>query len=121
MKIILIAVFIQFLFSSASIVSSPVLTFHLFPGLSGECYTYNYVDYNDGDSVKNISMASAKNGYDIKVDLHKEKCTLLIKSERKPAKVILNGGKSNLNWKKDVGMVEINLDAEKAAEVNILF
>ncbi len=100
-------------------VENPVLTFHIFPGNEGETYIYNYIDYNDKDTAKNIIMESGKNKIIIKVDPLKEKSKLLVRVEKKPLKVILNGKSSNFNWLKDMKLIEVNLGLDVRANFEI--
>ena len=100
-------------------VKSHVLTFHIFPGNEDETYTYNYIDYNDKDAARNVSMESEKNKVIIKVDPLKETTTLLVKLESKPKKVTVDSKTFNFKWDKESNIVELSLGAGEKTYVDI--
>ncbi len=97
------------------------LSFHIFPGSYGEKFLYNYVDLNDSDKEKNISIENKKGKLLIHSDALKLRSKFLIKSERKPKSVIVNDSKVEFNWNKNPGIIETNLDKNTEAEIKILY
>ncbi len=95
------------------------LSIHIFPGTSGEKSLYNYVDLNDSDNEKNITVKN-ENG---KVVIHAEPIKLnskiLIKSEIKPSSVSLNDSKVKFKWTKDTGIIETELNKETQANIEV--
>ena len=97
------------------------LTIHFFPGSAGNKTEYNYVDLNDSDKEKNISMESDNRKITLIIEQLKIALKLSIKSGSEPISVSLNGKEMEYNWNKVTGMVETNLNERTKAKIEILF
>ena len=97
------------------------LTIHFFPGSAGDKTEYNYVDLNDSDKEKNISMESDKSKITLNAEPLKIDSKLLIKSGSEPASVTLNGKELKYNWNKNTGMIETNLIEGTKANIEITY
>ena len=96
------------------------LSIHLFPGVSGEKTTYNYIDLNDSDKEKIISMTNESGKIFLKIDPLKSNSRLNIKLETEPKSVSINGSQVKYNWNEDKGIVETDLKKETQAIIEVL-
>lgn len=95
------------------------LSVHFFPGSPGEKTLYNYIDLNDSDKRKDISLENKNGKIILNIDPLKIGSKLVIKSDREPALVTLNGKETKYNWGKDKGIIETDLNKEIKAKVEI--
>ena len=97
------------------------LSIHIFPGNPGEKTIYNYVDLNDSDKEKSISLENENGKIVIQIEHLKLNSKLLIKSEIKPSSVSLDGSKVKINWDKDTRIIETELNKETQANIKVLY
>jgi alpha-glucosidase (family GH31 glycosyl hydrolase) len=97
------------------------LTIHIFPGLEGEKYVYNYVDIKDSNKEKNISIENENAKFLLKVDSLRTDSKLLIKSEVEPVSAKINGDNLKYDWNKDTGIIECSLKKETSALIEIIY
>ena len=94
---------------------------HLFPGSAGDKTVYNYIDLNDSDREKNISMEAGKGKSSIIIEPLHIKSQLLIKSAAKPLALKLNGENIKFDWNKDSGLIKTSLNKGTKANIEILY
>ena len=97
------------------------MSIHIFPGNPGEKTIYNYVDLNDSDKEKSISVENENGKIILKVDTLKLNSKIFIKSEIKPSSVSLDGSKIKFNWNKDTGIIETELNKETKANIKVFY
>ena len=96
-------------------------TIHIFPGTAGDKTVYNYIDLNDSNKEKDISMENINGKISIDIDPFKAESKLLIKSASEPSSVKLNNGNIKFEWNKDKGLIETNLNKGTKAKVEIIY
>ena len=96
-------------------------TIHLFPGAAGNKTVYNYIDLNDSNKEKDISMENMNSKISIDIEPLKTESKLLIKSADKPSVIKLNNENIKFDWNKDKGLIEMNLNKETKAQVEITY
>lgn len=95
------------------------LSIHIFPGSKGERFLYSYVDLNDADKEKNISIENENEGLIIHLDALKIKSKIYIKSKTEPSKVIINDTNTEYNWDKSTGFIETEISNDTMVNIKI--
>ncbi len=94
------------------------ITVHVFPGENGKSYQYDYVDYYDNNKEKRIEVSNNHDNIEVNSDPLNSAGKIIIKINKKPEAVELNGGIADYNWNGKEATIELPL--KKKIENKIL-
>ena len=94
------------------------LTIHAFPGVAGESFIFDYVDDKDGNKEKKLYLSRDEKSISFSSPALSLKSVLVVKAEKKPSTVTMNGQTHPYTWNQKEGFITIPL--KKTTDMNII-
>jgi alpha-glucosidase (family GH31 glycosyl hydrolase) len=85
------------------------ISIHFFPGNNKESFTFDYIDSNDGNKEKEITVSVLNKEILFSVPALSNDASLIIKLDKQPVSIKLNGQEVKLDWNKNQNLLSVSI------------